>query len=122
MPTDPFALPVQKPTGPTIINITDSAKEHFENLLKQHNKKAIRFGVKSGGCSGFTYDIDFTDEIEKGDDIIPLENGDFVVDAASIMFVMGVEVDWVTDMMGSSFRFTNPNATASCGCQTSFSV
>jgi len=121
MSTDLFAISTI-PTVPATVTITDDAKAHFENLLGEHNKSAIRFSVKSGGCSGYTYDIDFTDEEEPGDEVTDLINGKFIVDAASVMFVLGVEIDWVTDMMGSSFRFINPNATASCGCQTSFSV
>lgn len=108
----------------SIITITDSAKNHFKELMKNNGIEAFTFGVKSGGCSGFSYslsDISKSD-IAPDDEVVVFDDVTIAVDKTSVMFVLGTEIDWVTDMMGSRFEFINPVSQNSCGCGSSFSV
>lgn len=82
----------------------------------------LRVSVEGGGCSGFQYKFGF-DRIRADDDLALQKNGVTVlVDSTSAPFLEGSEIDFVDDLMGQSFRVHNPNATASCGCGTSFSI
>src|SRR5262245_15999738 len=82
----------------------------------------LRVAVEGGGCSGFQYDIGL-DHAPKADDLIVERDGArLFIDPVSLPFLLGSEVDWVEELIGSSFKVKNPNATSSCGCGVSFSV
>jgi iron-sulfur cluster insertion protein len=82
----------------------------------------LRLGVSGGGCSGFQYGITLDDQIND-DDVITEQHGvKLVVDQTSLEVLDGTQVDFVEDMMGAAFQFSNPNASSTCGCGTSFSV
>tara|TARA_Y100000114_G_C11743192_1_gene320167 strand:+ start:280 stop:585 length:306 start_codon:yes stop_codon:yes gene_type:complete len=101
-----------------MLTITDSAKEYLTNMTKKKGKKYAYLGVLGGGCSGFQYEWDMTDDTEKGtliEDIL-------VLDKLAEMFVIGCTVDWVNEFGGSYLKVSNPNATAQCGCGESFAV
>jgi iron-sulfur cluster assembly accessory protein len=82
----------------------------------------LRVSVEGGGCSGFQYRFDLV--AERGDDDLVIEKGGarVLVDPVSLGLLTGSEIDYVDDLMGATFRVNNPNATASCGCGTSFAV
>lgn len=82
----------------------------------------MRVSVEGGGCSGFSYKFDLVSE-QEGDDII-LQKGDakVLIDRLSVVYMDGSEIDFVDNLLGQSFQIKNPNAVASCGCGTSFSV
>lgn len=82
----------------------------------------LRIGVLGGGCSGFSYTFDFANEVNDDDIVFERDNAKVVIDETSIPFLEGCEIDYVNEIIGSSFKINNPNATASCGCGTSFSV
>jgi iron-sulfur cluster assembly accessory protein len=82
----------------------------------------LRVIVEGGGCSGFQYRMDLVAAPEADDMVIELEGARAAVDAVSIPFMAGSEIDFVDDLIGSSFRINNPQATAACGCGTSFSI
>ncbi len=105
------------------ITITDSAAKRIANVLSAEPEGSmLRITVDGGGCSGFQYKFDFTRE-KNADDLILARDGAVVlVDELSLQYMSGTELDWVDDLMGSSFKLNNPHATASCGCGTSFSV
>ena len=90
--------------------LTDSAREY----LKQVGKPNVYLSVKGGGCSGFQYVWETTDE--------PAPVDKLVIDPIAEMFILGCTVDYVTELGGSYLKVTNPNATASCGCGESFAV
>ena len=101
----------------TVLNVTDSAKIYLTEMTEQHNKKYVTLSVSGGGCSGFKYDWDFTDE-PKGsivEDVLEL-------DPMAEMFVFGCTVDYVEELGGSYLKVINPNAKAQCGCGESFGV
>lgn len=83
---------------------------------------ALRISVEGGGCSGFQYKFDLTG-VSDPDDVVLERNGARVfIDPVSVGFLTGSEIDFVDDLIGASFRIKNPNATASCGCGTSFTI
>ena len=105
------------------VTISESAARRIGEILKSEPAGAmLRVSVEDGGCSGFQYKFDI--ERAKADDDIVVErdNAVVLVDPASVPFLVGSEVDFVDDLIGASFRVVNPNATASCGCGTSFSI
>jgi len=107
----------------TAVTISDRAARRIGEILTGEGTGAmLRISVEGGGCSGFQYKFDI--ERARGDDdlVIERDNAVVLVDSASQPFLAGSEVDFVDDLIGASFRVNNPNATASCGCGTSFSV
>lgn len=106
------------------LSLTDSAIQQIKKLLArdERNGHGLRVGVANGGCSGFSYKLDF-DKQQKSDDIV-LELGGvrIYVDSASAPYLAGTVIDFVTGLHGGGFKFSNPNATVTCGCGTSFSA
>lgn len=99
-----------------------AARRVAEILAGESPGAALRVSVEGGGCSGFQYK--FAIDAERLDDDLVLGQADasVLIDAVSQPFLEGSEIDFVDDLMGQAFRITNPNATASCGCGTSFAV
>lgn len=105
------------------IQVTDSAVAQVAKILAAEGVGGmLRVAVQGGGCSGFQYSFSIDDT--RIDDDLAIERGGVTVliDAMSQSFLDGAEIDWVDDLIGASFQIKNPNATASCGCGTSFSV
>jgi iron-sulfur cluster assembly accessory protein len=105
------------------VTLTERAARRIADILKEEpGKTMLRLAVTGGGCSGFQYDFCLDDA--RADDDVIVARGDAVViiDPVSLDFLRGSEIDFVEEMIGASFKVTNPNATASCGCGTSFSV
>ena len=98
--------------------VTDRA---FEKIASSCDTKTLRVAVKGGGCSGFQYVFDIVAKVNKDDQVF--EKGDcrVVIDKTSLQFLEGAEIDYSAELIGSSFKISNPNATSSCGCGTSFS-
>ena len=99
------------------LTISDSAKQYLNKMIKNENKRYVTLDVKGGGCSGFRYEWNFSDEVSGNliDDIL-------VIDVMAEMFLFGCTVDYVQELGGSYLTVVNPNATASCGCGESFAV
>ena len=106
-----------------VFGLSLSAAERIQHMLSSEPEGSFfRVAVLGGGCSGFQYDFSI-DQKRNDDDIVFTAHGvDVVVDDMSIELIDHAELDYVQDLMGSYFAVTNPNATASCGCGTSFSV
>lgn len=105
------------------IDLTSSAAARVATIATKQGKPAIlRLSVEGGGCSGFQYRFGLADGIEDGDCVAERDGVTLVVDDVSIDLVRGSAVDFVSDLGGQAFKVTNPNATAGCGCGTSFSV
>jgi iron-sulfur cluster assembly accessory protein len=103
---------------------TRSASVEIERLIKEDsstNGKMLRVGVKGGGCSGMTYILEF--DVQKDNDLVYQENGfSFLMDKSHSIYLMGMEVNWEGGLNSRGFTFTNPNASSTCGCGTSFAV
>ncbi|MDC3111261.1 MAG: HesB/IscA family protein [Candidatus Pelagibacterales bacterium] len=107
-----------------IINISTSASERIREIISKANEDAIglRIAVKSGGCAGYSYDMDYVSEINPTDELVEHEGVKVFVDQAAIMFLLGSTMDFKKDKFKSGFTFINPNETERCGCGESFSV
>ncbi|HEY0330809.1 MAG TPA: iron-sulfur cluster insertion protein ErpA [Rhodopseudomonas sp.] len=99
-----------------------AARRIGEILTKEGDGAMLRISVEGGGCSGFQYKFDVDRAKNADDTVIARDSAVVLVDSASVPFLEGAELDFVDDLIGASFRVNNPNATASCGCGTSFSV
>jgi iron-sulfur cluster assembly accessory protein len=107
----------------TPLAITERAAKRISQILKSEGNGAmLRISVEGGGCSGFQYKFNVEHAQADDDTVISRDAAVVVVDPASVPFLAGSEVDFVDDLIGASFRVVNPNATASCGCGTSFSI
>lgn len=106
-----------------MVHITEKAQDEFSRIMQEEavSAKGIRMGVKGGGCSGFTYVMSF-DEKKDGDIILNEERVPLFIDPKSFVYLEGLEIDFVSDLLNRGFKFNNPNATKSCGCGTSFAV
>jgi iron-sulfur cluster assembly accessory protein len=107
----------------TSVTISESAARRIGQILKSEPEGAmLRVSVEGGGCSGFQYK--FGIERSRGDDDLVLARDGAVVliDPVSVNFMAGSQIDFVDDLIGQSFKINNPQATASCGCGTSFSI
>ena len=103
--------------------ITQAAARQIGKILATENAGAkLRVAVQGGGCSGFSYIFSIDDKQTDGDLIFTRDGVDVLVDDMSLQYMDGAEIDWVDDLIGASFRINNPNATASCGCGTSFDI
>src|SRR5207237_3427202 len=108
---------------PESVVVSERAARRIGEILKSEGDGAmLRISVEGGGCSGFQYKFDVDHTKTEDDLVISREGAVVLVDSASVPFLAGSEVDFVDDLIGASFRVVNPNATASCGCGTSFSV
>lgn len=105
------------------VTLSESAANRIKAILaKQPDKSYLRVSVEGGGCSGFSYKFDL-DDTANPDDLIVERNGVAVlVDEMSLEFMDGSEIDFSTELIGAAFKINNPNATAGCGCGTSFAV
>ena len=105
------------------VTVTERAAGKIAAILQKEAAGAmLRVSVEGGGCSGFQYKFDVDRAKAEDDLVISREGAVVLVDSASVPFLAGSEVDFVDDLIGASFRVVNPNATASCGCGTSFSI
>ena len=105
------------------VTVTERAALRIGEILKgEPNGTMLRVSVEGGGCSGFQYKFD-TERTRADDDIVIEKSGATVlIDPVSLNYMAGSEIDFVDDLIGSSFKINNPQATASCGCGTSFSL
>ena len=99
-----------------------AARRIGEILTAEAPGTMLRVSVEGGGCSGFQYRFDMEKTREPDDFVISRNGATVLVDPVSLRYLEGAEIDFVDDLIGASFKIANPNATASCGCGTSFSI
>ena len=105
------------------IQLTDIAATRVQNFLDNRGKGiGLRLGVKTTGCSGMAYVIEFVDELQEGDSVFESNGVSVVVDPKSLIFLDGTEVDFGKEGLNEGFQFKNPNAKDECGCGESFTV
>ncbi len=112
------------------IQITEPAMKQLAALMQQQGAgKVLRVGVRSGGCSGMSYTMDFVgaNEIRPDDELYTYEPADapsfeVICDPKSLLYIYGMQLDFSTALIGGGFNFTNPNASQTCGCGSSFAV
>ena len=106
------------------MTVTASAADRIRALLAKRGKPSlgIRVGVRSRGCSGLTYTLEYADEKGKFDEIVEDQGVTILIDPKATMFILGTEMDFVEDKLQSGFTFRNPNEKGRCGCGESFHV
>ena len=106
------------------LSLTEKAIQQVKFLLARDNREGhgLRVSVTDGGCSGFSYRLDFAREGKPGDLVLESDNLRVFVDATSAPYLKGMTIDYVASLYGGGFKFINPNASATCGCGTSFSA
>lgn len=110
-------------TAMNSVEISDAAAKRILSVLaKEPDKTALRVSVEGGGCSGFSYKIDLTDSQNDDDKVFEKNGATVFIDELSLVYMGGSVIDFVDDLIGQSFQIKNPNAVASCGCGTSFSI
>ena len=112
------------PQKKQIMVLTDKAVSQVKNLLKKRGKPSvgIRIGVKSGGCSGLKYFVEYADEKEKYDEVVQEQDITILIDPKALMYLLGTQMDYVSEQFKSGFTFSNPNEKGKCGCGSSFNV
>lgn len=109
----------------SMLKLTPTAVTKVQEFITEHggaDDTGLRVAVLPGGCSGFQYGLNIEDGPEADDEILEEEGVRIFVDPFSAQYLEGVEIDYVTSMMGSGFSFRNPNASGGCGCGSSFTV
>jgi len=111
------------PTKP-VVTLTDAAALHVRQLMEQADSDVVgvRIGVKTAGCSGMQYDVQFATEQKPFEDKVEQKGVTVFIDPTAVMFLIGSEMDWQEDKFAARFVFNNPNEIARCGCGESFSV
>jgi iron-sulfur cluster assembly protein len=111
-------------TSTVDLKLTEKAVEQVKTLLARNKliDHALRISVSDGGCSGFSYQLNFEKEQKSGDITLNLQGLTVYVDPSSVPFLQGTIIDFASGLYGGGFKFTNPNATGTCGCGTSFSA
>ncbi len=107
-----------------ILSLTDRAADQIQKLLNQRNKRSlgIKIGIKSGGCSGFKYFIEYADKKDPFDEIINDKGVTILIDPKAILYLIGTKMDYVVEQFKTGFIFINPNEKGQCGCGNSFSI
>ena len=107
-----------------VIKLSDNAANRIKEIMSKADNSAIgvRVGVKSGGCAGMSYIMEYANEAKKNEEVIEDKGVKVFIDANAIMYLLGTEMDNKTDKFSSKFVFKNPNETERCGCGESFKV
>ena len=107
-----------------VIKLSDNAANRIKEIMSKadDNTIGVRVGVKSGGCAGMSYMMEYAKEAKKNEEIIEDKGVKVFIDANAIMYLLGTEMDYKTDKFSSQFVFKNPNETERCGCGESFKV
>ena len=107
-----------------VIKISDKAVERIKEIMSQaHNSSiGVRVGVRSGGCAGMSYIMEYANEIKPNEEIIEDKGVKILIDPKAIMYLLGTEMDYKKEKFSSQFVFRNPNETERCGCGESFKV
>jgi len=105
-----------------VITLSDNAANRIKEIMSNNEKNSIgvRVGVKSGGCAGMSYIMEYTKEINPADEIIEDKGVKVFIDPSAIMYLLGTEMDYKQEQFSSTFVFKNPNETERCGCGESF--
>ena len=107
-----------------VIKVSDNAALRIKEIMSSAEKDSlgVRVSVKTGGCAGMSYVIEYTKEVNPNDEMIEDKGVKVFVDSAAVMYLLGTEMDYKKEELSSSFVFNNPNETERCGCGESFKV
>ena len=123
-PAAPSAAPRPRRPRPQVMSVTPAAAERVRALIEGRGKPTagIRIGVRSKGCSGLSYTLEFADKQEPMDEVIDTQGIKLLIDPKASLFLIGTEMDYEEEKLKSGFVFKNPNEKGRCGCGESFHV
>lgn len=105
------------------ITVSDAASEKIQQFMENRGKGiGIRLGVKTTGCSGLAYTLEFVDELDEYDNVYEQNGTTIVIDNKSLQYLEGIQVDYVKQGLNEGFEFKNPNSAGECGCGESFTI
>jgi iron-sulfur cluster assembly protein len=105
------------------VTLTETAAQRVKDFLANRGKgEGLRLGVKTTGCSGMAYVLEFADSAEEGDEVFESQGVKIFIDAKSLVYIDGTELDYTKEGLNEGFRFNNPNEKDTCGCGESFTV
>jgi iron-sulfur cluster assembly protein len=105
------------------ISLTPAAADHVQSYLQSRGKgEGIRVGVKTTGCSGLAYVLEYVDEVREEDEVFESEGVRVFIDPKSLVYLDGTQMDFIKEGLNEGFKFENPNSKAECGCGESFTV
>ena len=109
---------------PPVVTLTDAAAERVKTLVAKSETpvQGLRIGVKTRGCSGMSYSVEYADEPKRFEEVVEQKGVKLFIDPTAVMFILGSEVDYQEDHFTSGFTFTNPTEKGRCGCGESFHV
>ena len=121
MATEGFEVNQETAQG---LKLTDQAIQQVKSILARENLEGygLRIAVTGGGCSGFSYGLDFEKDERPGDSVLEMGGFKVYVDESSAKYLNGIVIDYVSGLQGAGFKFNNPNVKSTCGCGTSFSA
>ena len=107
-----------------VMSLTDAAAERVKQIMANTETPSVglRVGVRNGGCAGMAYTMELAERVEPLDEVIEDKGVKVLIDPKAVLFLLGAEMDFKTDRIGSTFSFRNPNETASCGCGESVAI
>lgn len=109
---------------PKVVTLTDAAASRMQEIMAAADEAyiGVRIGVKNGGCAGMEYTMDYAEKAAALDEVVE-ENGiTIMIDPKAILFLLGTEIDFITEKLSSRFTFSNPNQTDACGCGESVTI
>ena len=119
----PPAAPLVREGGEGLVRVTEAAGGKVRSLIARENQgEFLRIAITGGGCNGLSYKLKFAPEPKKGDILVRSGGVAVLVDARTALYLKGTVLDYSSQLIAGGFKFTNPNATASCSCGESFSV
>jgi len=123
-PAAPPAAAKPRRPRPQLMKLTDAAVERVKALIEQRGKPTagVRIGVRTKGCSGLSYTLEYADERGPKDEVIETQGVTILVDPKATLFLIGTEMDYVEEKLKTGFVFTNPNEKGRCGCGESFHI
>jgi iron-sulfur cluster assembly protein len=116
------ATPRARRPRPAVVSLTEAAAGRVRELTASGEHKALRVGIKNGGCAGQEYTFAYADEIGPLDEVVVDKGATVIIDPKAILFLIGTEIDFETTKLASKFVFRNPNQTDACGCGESVTI
>jgi len=105
------------------VTMTPAAAERVQSFMQNRGKGlGLRLGIKTTGCSGLAYVLEFVDDLNEDDQLFNIDDVNIIIDEKSLVYLDGIELDFIKEGLNEGFKFTNPNAKGECGCGESFNV
>ena len=105
------------------VTMTPAASDRIKSFIENRGKGlGLRLGIKTTGCSGLAYVLEFVDDLNGDDELFSINDVNIIIDAKSLVYLDGIELDFVKEGLNEGFKFSNPNAKGECGCGESFNV